>query len=321
MTHPITGTDHRDGTDDDPSGREKVTDLETAIADSVHDGASVAFGGMGGRDPEAAAREIVRQEKSGLTVLDDARTTLLDIMVGAGCVDEYVGSWVGTSLISQGHNIRNAVENDVPHHLQMRDVSNFGSSLMFLAGAMDVPFVPTRSMLGTDIPEHNDALEIIDDPFGSGDKLTLVPAERPDVAIIHVQRCDPLGNAQIHGNVVNDHLKARAAEHTVITCEEIVSTDEIRESPELTRIPFYTVDAVAEVPFGCHPWHCYGRYYADLPFYREYGLRSQNRDDFLEWVEEWIVPHEDYLEKIGEDRLETLERMEREINDPAEVRR
>ncbi|MGM0606099.1 MAG: CoA transferase subunit A, partial [Halobacteriota archaeon] len=239
----------------------------------------------------------------------------------AGVVDEYVGSWVGTSLISQGHNIRNAVENGVPHHLQMRDVSNFGSSLMFLAGAMDVPFVPTRSMVNSDIPKHNDDLEVIDDPLGSGDRLTLVPPATPDVAIIHVQRCDRMGNAQIHGNVVNDHLKARAAKHTILTCEELVSTAEIRDRPELTRIPFYTVDAVVEVPFGSHPWHCYGYYYADLPFYREYGLRSTERADFLEWIDEWIVPHEEYLERIGPERLATLERMEAEINDPMGVDR
>src|SRR6056297_363156 len=126
---------------------------------------------MGGRDPEAAAREIVRQGTTGLTVLDDARTTLFDVMVGAGCVDEYVGSWVGTSLISQGHNVRRAVEDDVPHHLTMKDVSNFGSSLMFFAGAMGVPWVPTRSMLGTDIAELNDDIETMEDPFGSGDEL------------------------------------------------------------------------------------------------------------------------------------------------------
>jgi len=295
--------------------RDKTTDLETAIDRYVPDGASVAFGGMGGRDPEAAAREIIRQGRSGLTVLDDARTTLLDMMVGAGCVDEYVGSWVGTSLISQGHNIRNAVENDVPHHLEMRDVSNFGSSLMFLAGAMDVPFVPTRSMLASDIPTYNDDIEVIEDPFGSGDELALVPAATPDVAVIHVQRCDPMGNAQIFGNVVNDHLKARAAEHTVVTCEEVVPTETIREAPELTRIPFYTVDAVAEVPFGAHPWHCYGHYYADLPFYREYGLESRDRESFLEWLDEWLLPHETYLERVGADRLSRLQEMERTIND------
>jgi len=169
---------------------------------------------------------------------------------------------------------------------------------MFLAGAMDLPFVPTRSMLETDIPEYNDDLEVIEDPLGSGTRSYSSPA-RPDVAIIHVQRCDPMGNAQILGNVVNDHLKARAAEHTIVTCEELVSTDEIRRQPELTRIPFYTVDAVAEVPFGSHPWHCYGQYYADLPFYREYGLRSQDREEFLEWLEEWIRPHDEYLEKVG----------------------
>lgn len=294
--------------------RDKTTTLEAAIDTYVTDGASIAFGGMGGRDPEAAAREILRQDVTGLRVLDDARTTLLDMLVGAGCVDSYVGSWVGTSLISQGHNIRNAVENDVPHHLEMRDVSNFGSSLMFLAGAMDVPFVPTRSMVGTDIPTYNDDLAVIEDPFGSGDDLVLVPAVTPDVAIIHVQRCDRHGNAQIYGNVVNDHLKARAAEHVVITCEEIVPAAEIKAAPELTRIPFYTVDAVVEVPFGSHPWHCYGEYYADLPFYREYGERSRDRESFLAWLDEWIVPHETYLEKLGTDRLATLREMERTIN-------
>ena len=312
---------HVDADADDRTGSgtnagEKVTDLTTAIETYVPDGSSVAFGGMGGRDPEAAAREIVRQGITGLSVLDDARTTLLDIMVGAGCVDAYLGSWVGTSLISQGHNIRRAVENDVPHHLQMRDVSNFGSSLQFLAGAMDVPFVPTRSMLGTDIPTYNDGLEVIEDPYGSGKQLVLVPAARPDVAIIHVQRCDALGNAQLWGNVVNDHLKARAAKHTIVTCESIVPTAEIRRNPELTRIPYYAVDAVVEVPFGAHPWHCYGCYYADLPFYREYGLRSRDREDFLEWLDEWILPHEAYLERVGAERLATLEGMEREINVP-----
>ena len=306
-------------TDADRGARDKRTNLESAIADYVTDGSSLAFGGMGGRDPEAAAREIVRQGRTDLTVYDDARTALIDFLVGAGCVNEYVGSWVGTSLISQGHNVRNAVENGVPHHLQMRDVSNFGSSLLFLAGAMDLPFVPTRSMVGSDIPVHNDDLAVIEDPMGSGDPLTLVPPVKPDVAIIHVQRADPMGNAQILGNVVNDHLKARAAESTIITCEEIVSTDEIRRTSELTRIPFFTVDAVAKVPYGSHPWHCHSRYYADLPFYREYGLQSRNREDFLEWLDEWIVPHETYLEQLGDDRLATLEEMEREINPPREV--
>jgi len=297
------------------SRRDKTTDLETAVAAYVTDGASIAFGGMGGRDPEAAAREIVRQEVSGLAVLDDARTTLFDIMVGAGCVDEYVGSWVGTSLISQGFNVRRAVEDGIPHHLAMRDVSNFGASLLFLAGAMDVPFVPTRSMVGTDVPTHNPDIEVIEDPLGSGDDLALVPAAQPDVAVIHVQRADPMGNAQIWGNVVNDHLKARAADQVVVTCEEVVPTETIRQHPEVTRIPGYAVDAVVEVPFGSHPWHCYGYYYADLPFYREYGQQSRDREDFLAWADEWILPHDEYLENIGADRLATLEEMEAQLND------
>lgn len=293
---------------------DKTTTLEAAIEQYVPDGSSIAFGGMGGRDPEAAAREIIRQDVSGLRIVDDARTTLFDMLVGAGCVDSYVGSWVGTSLISQGHNIRNAVENDVPHHLEMQDVSNFGSSLMYFAAAMDVPFIPTRSMTATDIPTYNEDLGTVEDPFGSGETFTAVPAADLDVAVIHVQRCDHLGNAQIFGNAVNDHLKVRAADRVVVTCEELVDTAVIQEAPETTRIPFYTVDAVAEVPFGSHPWHCYGHYYADLPFYREYGLVSQDRDDFLDWLDEWIVPHDEYLEKLGADRLARLQELEYTIN-------
>lgn len=293
----------------------KTTTLEAAIDEYVPDGATVAFGGMGGRDPEAAAREIIRQGVSGLRVVDDARTTLFDILVGAGAVDEYVGSWVGTSLISQGFNVRRAVEDGVPHHLEMQDVSNFGSSLLFFAAAMDVPFVPTRSMLGTDIPKHNDDLAIVEDPFGSGQEFTAVPAPDVDTAIIHVQHCDRRGNAQIYGNVVNDHLKARAAEHTIVTCEEIVSPSRIRSHSAQTHIPFYAVDAVVEVPYGSHPWHMYGYYYGDLPFYRDYGLESRDRESFLDWLDEWIVPHEEYLEKIGADRLSRLEELEQTINE------
>lgn len=292
----------------------KVTSLEAAIAEYVPDGSSVAFGGMGGRDPDAAAREVIRQDVAGLRVVDDARTTLFDMLVGAGAVEEYVGSWVGTSLISQGHNVRRAVEDDVPHHLRMQDVSNFGSSLLFLTAAMDIPFIPTRSMLGTDIPEHNADLATLEDPFGSGEEFILVPAPEIDTAIIHVQHCDELGNAHIYGNVVNDHLKARAADRTIITCEEVVPTDRIRSNPAMTRIPFYTVDAVAEVPFGSHPWHLYGCYYADLPFYRDYGLESRDRESFLDWLDEWILPHDEYLEKVGADRLARLEQLERTLN-------
>ncbi|MFB6129960.1 MAG: CoA transferase subunit A, partial [Salinigranum sp.] len=189
------------------------------------------------------------------------------------------------------------------------------------AGAMDVPFVPTRSMLGTDIPTYNEELRVVENPFDPSEDLTLVPAAQPDVAIIHVQLCDPAGNTQLWGNVVNDHLKARSAKHTIITCEEIVPTERIRALPEMTRIPAYAVDAVVEVPFGAHPWHCYGYYYADLPFYREYGLVSRDRDAFLEWLDEWIVPHEEYLRKVGSDRLSTLRDLESTLNElPVETR-
>ena len=131
--------------------------------------------------------------------------------------------------------------------------------LRYRAGAMGIPFMPTRAMMGSDVAGQLENLKEIDCPF-TGEKLLLVPALNPDVALIHVQRCDEFGNAQIDGLQFMDLDIAMAAKKVILTTERIVSNDQIRRSPDQTKIPFLTVEAVVEVPYGAAPHECYGMY-------------------------------------------------------------
>jgi len=157
---------------------------------------------------------------------------------------------------------------------------------------------------------------VVKDPY-RGEPVALVPAANPDVAIIHVQRADRRGNAQIWGHLGDDENKARAAKHTIITCEELVSTEEITRLPNMTVIPCYCVDAVVHVPYGSHPWSCYGYYYHDILFQRDYAQQNQTREGFLQWLEVWVLScssHEEYCEKVGWERLRELSRLEQALN-------
>ena len=189
----------------------------------------------------------------------------------------------------------------------------YSAALRILAGSMGVSFLPCKSMVGSDIPKHNPRIKIIDDPF-TGERVALVPAVNPDVAFIHVQRCDPTGNAVIVGNLWNDPTLARAAKKTVVTCEEIIPESEIRRNPNMTAIPNYCVDAVVHLPFGAHPEPVDGYYWMDQPFRSDFGNRTRTHEGFLAWLDEWVygcANHDDYLARLGAGRLEKLSSMEK----------
>ncbi|MEM3697677.1 MAG: CoA-transferase [Candidatus Micrarchaeia archaeon] len=293
---------------------DKIMSLKEAIRRYVSDGNTITLGGFCGRNAQAAAYEIIRQRKRNLIFVDDSPTDQLDMLIGSGCIDKVEIAWHG-GLITLPPNFRRAVEQEIPKRIEIEDYSNFAMSLRFLAGALDIPFMPVKSLLGSDIPRYNKKIKIVKDPY-SKEPLALVPAARPDVAIIHVQRADKKGNSQIWGGLGNDENKARASKHTIITCEEIVPEEEIRRIPNMTIIPFYCVDAVVEVPYGSHPWFCFGYYYGDLPFRIKYFVSSRTYDGFTKWINEWILGcenHFEYCNKLGWERLYKLSRMERLI--------
>lgn len=294
--------------------KDKRITLKEAVSHFLKDGDSVAIGGMGAREPMGIVYEIIRQKKKDLTLITDSKMDSGCMLIGAGCIKKFEGAYCWIGSIGSGINYRRAVEKGIPNKIEVEEYSNFAASLRFLAGAMDVPFMPTRSMLGSDLPNHNPKIKVIDDPY-SGEPVALVPSAKPDVAFIHVQQADIMGNSQIWGVGINDANIARAAKKVVITCEKIVPTSTIRRAPNLTVIPHYCVDAVVEVPFGSHPFFVAGYYWCDLPFRREFMNANSTHEGFEAWINEWVFGCEDfneYLDKVGKDRLNKLVEMERD---------
>ena len=180
-----------------------------------------------------------------------------DLLFGSGACDRMITSW-----FSQG--ILWGISKVMRHHVETGNArfdewSHLAMGMRFRAGAMGVPFMPIRSMLGSDVLRQLPETVEMECPF-TKDRVLLVPALNPDVALIHVQRCDAYGNAQIDGLPFMDVDLAIAANKVILTTERIVSNDQIRRSPDLTKIPFFAVDAVVELPFGCVPHECYGMY-------------------------------------------------------------
>jgi len=292
---------------------DKRTSLKQAISEYVQDGCSISFSGMAGSQCVAHTYEIIRQGKRGLTLIGDSPCEPGDMLVGAGLVDHLELAYCGYAVAGSGNNFRRAIEEGIPKSVVLDDYSNFTIGMRYLAGAMNIPFIPTNSLLGSDLPKYNSQIKTMDDPY-TGKKVALVPAANPDVAIIHVNRADKKGNGQIFGYLANADNLARAAKHTILTCEELVDTAEITKYPVLTAIPEYCVDAVVELPYASHPWNMPYAYIYDLPFHTEQLAKYATKEGFEEWLAEWcygVQDHEEYLDKVGRKRLWELSKMER----------
>ena len=255
----------------DRSLREKVMTLEEA-AGLVRDGDHVALGGCTlSRTPMAMVWALIRAGRKDLTVSRSITSTEGDLLYASGASRRILTSWFSQGIVwGVSKVMRRYVES---RRARFEEWSHMAIGLRYRAGAMGAPFVPTRSMLGSDVAARLDDLREMDCPF-TGDRLYLVPALNPDVALIHVQRCDPYGNAQVDGLPFMDNDIAMAATRVILTTERIVSNDRIRREPDQTRIPFIAVDAVVEAPFGCAPHECYGLYEPFLPNLDEYAART-----------------------------------------------
>jgi 3-oxoacid CoA-transferase subunit A/glutaconate CoA-transferase subunit A len=175
---------------------------------------------------------------------------------------------------------------------------------------MGVPFIPTRNLLGTDTLKHSSA-KVIEDPF-SGKPVCLVPAAYPDVVFIHTHRCDIYGNAQIDGIIVEDFELARCARKLIITTEEIIDNEQVRNEPYRTTIPFYVVDAVIEMPYCSHPCQMPYKYFFDEEHIGEWLKVSKSDQGAKEYFDKYVFgvkDFEEYLELVG--GIRTMNRLRR----------
>ncbi|MCX7708208.1 MAG: CoA transferase subunit A [Anaerolineae bacterium] len=292
--------------------RDKRMTVAEAVARFIPDGAFVASGGFGHvRVSMAIIYEIIRQRKRHLVLAGKTAVHDGDILIASGCVDRVeVAYTFGHELRGLSPASRRMVEEG--HCRVVGETSNAGYQWRFLAAAMGLPFVPTRSLLGTDTLAHSSA-KVVRDPW-SGKPICLLPACYPDVAFIHVTRCDMYGNAQIDGTVIEDFELARAARRLILTTEQIIPEAQIRETPWRTVIPYHLVDAVVEVPFGSHPCQMPRLYYFDEDHIRAWMQRSKTAEGAAEYFEEFVFGVPDfaaYLEKIGgRERLRHLQEVE-----------
>ena len=289
----------------DRSLRRKVMSLEDATA-LVNDGDTVGIGGSTmSRTPMGMIWALIRARKSGLSCVRSIVSSDGDLLFGSGICERIITSW-----FSQG--ILWGVSKVMRHHVETgatiyEEWSHMAIGMRFRAGAMGLPFMPIRSMLGSDVlRQRPEAIEMIC-PY-TREKLLLVPALNPDVALIHVQRCDEFGNAQIDGLPFMDIDLAMAANRVILTTERIVSNEQIRRAPDHTKIPFFTVDAVVELPFGCAPHECSGAYEPMMRHMESYValVNGSPVDGMREYLEQFVfgpASWTQFLELIGVEEL------------------
>jgi glutaconate CoA-transferase subunit A len=286
----------------------KLRSLRDAIAAEVHDGDSIALGcALESLIPFAASHEIIRQGRKDLTLICPISDIQFDQLIGAGCVKKIIASWVGNVAAGLGHNYRRAAEARIPNAIEIEEHSNFTIGLALQAAANGVPFLPTKTIKGSDFAKESQ-FKAIDCPF-TGEKLLAVRALRPDVAILHVQRADGDGNTQVWGNFGVMREAALAAKKVILTCEEIVDHEVILSDPNRNVIPGFVVTSVVHEPFGSHPSPAQGYSRRDDDFYFDYHKATRTRAGFEHWLEKWVLgvkDHREFLQALGAERLETL---------------
>ncbi len=284
----------------------KTTSLQNAVAQHIATGSSVAMGlALEALIPFAAGHEVIRQNKRELTLIGPISDMLFDQMIGSGCVSKVRAAWVGNVITGSGYNFRRAVENGT---LAIEDHSNLTMDTALRAGAAGVSFMPTRTALGSDLFTTNSHLKIVNCPF-TDQKLTAVAAIQPDVTIIHVQRCDPYGNAHAWGNTGMMRVACLGSQRIIITAEEIVESHVIQSDPNRVIAPAAKVCAVVHAPWGAHPSPVPGFYNRDHGAFLDYRENSKTADDYQKWCRQWVhkaKTNDDYLDLLGKKRLKQL---------------
>lgn len=287
---------------------DKVCSLHDAIATDVQDGMSVAMGcALESLIPFAAGYEIIRQGKKDLTLIAPISDIQFDQMIGAGCAAKIITSWIGNVAAGLGHNFRRAAEDAFPRAIEIEEHSNFTIGLGLQAGAMGLPFLPTKTARGSDF-RHGAPFAAVRCPF-TDEALLAVRAIRPDIAVLHVQRADRQGNAHAWGNFGVTREAALSARKVILTCEEVVEHNVIVADPNRTIIPGFVVSSVVHVPFGSHPSPTQGFARRDDDFYFAYHKESRSLEGFDRWLKKWVLDVPDhcaFLNLLGQEHIDRL---------------
>lgn len=290
-----------------PELDDKILSMAEA-AKMIEDGYHVAVSGFAATlNSIAFAHELIRQKKRNLIISQCIASMETDLLVGMHCVKRLIYGGGRFDRFGPFYNIDKAKVNN---EIIAEEYSGLCICLKYLAGALGISYIPSKSLLGSDILRKlqetaGDQIKVSNCPF-TGERYVLLRALQPDVAIIHAQRVDKEGNVCIYGPLIEIKEKARAARRVIITAEEIVDVEITKRDPERTVIPGYRVDAIVYAPFGAHPTSCYRFYDYDREHIELYLNACKNEETFEKYVEEFILSVDDhygYLKKIGLEKI------------------
>jgi len=294
----------------------KLTSLTEAVKNYVRDGDLLYAAGFTHLIPFAAGHEIIRQQKRELTLARATPDLVYDMMVAAGCAKKVIFSYMGNPGVGSLRFVRAELE---AGRLEWEEYSHFAMISRLQAGATGLPFIPMNPTAAIDLELVNPNYKTVLDPY-SGNPVVVVPALKPDVAIVHVQRADADGNAHIWGILGEQKEAAFAASRVILTAEEIVPEEVIRSDPNRTLIPGFVVDAVCHVPYCSHPSYTQGYYDRDNEFYLAWDEISKTREAVSAWLDEWVFgvnDRQEYWDKLGpavHERLKIPERWSVPVN-------
>ncbi len=273
-----------------------------AVERFVSDGAVVGMGGQSiGRNSMALAHEIVRQGKSDLTLVGCNLALSMDLLVGAGLVRRTECGTGNLERFGTTFRWRRAIEEG---RLEVRDYSHLAMASRFLAASLGLPFMPSKSLLGTDNLNKKSfdgekPFEIVDNPWNPGDPVVLLPALSPDVSIVHAQKADEMGNVVVEGFTTQEPEMMRASKAVIVSCEQLVGSDEIRRDPDRTTVPYLFVDAVVEQPWGGYPTSVYKHYEVDADHLAKYQAAARKGgEDYEAYLDEFVRGCADFNEHL-----------------------
>jgi len=294
----------------------KLISLSDAIIQYVHDGDTVYAAGFTHLIPFAAGHEIIRLGRKDLVLARATPDLIYDQMVAAGCARKVIFSYMGNPGVGSLRIVRSEIE---AGNLEWEEYSHFSMISRLQAGAAGVPFMPMNPTAAGDLERVNPQYRRVVDPYLGGE-VVVVPAIKPDVAIVHVQRADIHGNAQIWGIIGEQKEAAFASERVIVTAEEIVDESIIRSDPNRTLIPGFIVNAVCQVPNAAHPSYTQGYYDRDNAFYLEWDKISRSPERIQSYLDEWVfgvADRQEYWRKLGPEvhtRLQVQERLSAPVN-------
>ncbi len=271
----------------------EIVSLREAVAGLIHDGDQVAMEGFTHLIPSAAGHEVARQGRRDLTLVRMTPDLIYDQLIGIGAAKKLIFSWGGNPGVGSLHRLRDAVEGDWPHRLEIEEHSHADLANAYVAGAANLPFAVMRGYIGSDLPKVNPLLKTITCPF-TGEVLAAVPSLRPDVTVIHAQKADRRGNVLMWGIIGVQKEAALAAKRTIVTVEEIV--DSLDAPANACILPHWALSAVCVEPGGAFPSYAQGYYDRDNRFYPAWDKIARNRDTFLAWMKRHVLDTENFAE-------------------------